>query len=249
MKKILVLLCIIFLVGCAAPKEEPSVPSVPDENIQPEIEDEEVIEKSIAPAPIAIEEEVPPTPAISPELQVLLDKADDKIKNIVGRSGGYAFLYAPPPDNLARDRWYVKGDKIRVELYEENVIQYDINYDTLYIDTSAKTVVAYCEDERSPRCPDPDKVFYPEYDDVMILTPYQWLKEIPGGEIVGSEMLWDRKIQVVSYEVDDVYYKQWLDIFSGLSVKVLIEAPGEDRVEYQFRDLAINTVTDDMLEH
>ena len=37
MKKILVLLCIIFLVGCAAPKEEPSVPSVPDENIQPEL--------------------------------------------------------------------------------------------------------------------------------------------------------------------------------------------------------------------
>ena len=240
-------------MGCAAPEQPP----MDDEDVpqaEPSAEPEpeaKVAEKTVQepPAPTTITEPEAPKTDLSPALQTLINKADEKIKNIAGKSGGYQFLHAPPPDNLARDEWFIKGNKITIKMYEQNVIEQTINYDTVYIDTETKTVVAYCEDERSPRCPDSSVEFSVNYDDVMIKTPYQWLKEIKGGEITGSEMLWDRKMEVVSYTVGGINYKQWVDGFAGIPVKVLVDEPGEDPVYYEFRELAINSVTDDILEH
>ena len=235
MKKLLVLICVLFLVGCAA--EAP----------QQEVKEEEKAAEPASP-PTTITEVDKPAESLSPELEALLGKADEKVKNIKGKSGGYQFFYAPPPDNLARDMWFIKGNKIVVKLYEENVVQADLNYDTIYLDTSAKTAEAYCEDERSPRCPDKNKQFSVDYNEVMIKTPYQWLKEIKTGEIVSGEMLWDRKVEVVEYTEGNTVYKQWIDGFSGLPVKVRI-GRGPDAEEYQFRDLAVNTVIEAQLEH
>ena len=245
MRKLIALLLVIFLVGCAAPEApapEPEVAEAPAEEVTETV-------KEVPAAPTEIISEPEPEEELSPELKSLLGKADEKIKNIPGKAGGYEFLYAPPPENLARDNWHIKGNKIVINLYEENVVQSDLNYDTIYLDTKIKDIVAYCEDERSPRCPDADKKHYPGYDESMIKTPYQWVKEIKSGEIVGSEMLWDRKVEIVEYMVDGTTYKQWVDGFSGLPVKVRIYEPGKDPVEYQFRDLAVNSVTDDILEH
>ena len=234
MKKLLVLICILFLVGCAAEAPEEKA----EETVTPP-----------PPAPTTITEVDKPAESLSPELEALLGKADEKVKNIKGKSGGYQFLYAPPPGNLARDKWFIKGNKIVVKLYEENVVQAYLNYDTIYLDTSAKTAEAYCEDKRSPRCPDKNKQFSVDYNEVIIKTPYQWLKEIKTGEIVSGEMLWDRKVEVVEYTEGNTVYKQWIDGFSGLPVKVRIKRSGQDPEEYQFRDLAVNTVIDSQLEH
>jgi len=83
----------------------------------------------------------------------------------------------------------------------------------------------------------------------MVETPYQWMKSIQFGQIIGSEMLWDRKTEVVQYNIDGIEYKQWIDGFSGLPVKVMIDEPGKDPIYYEFRDLAINSVSDEMLKH
>ena len=239
MKKLLVLICVLFLVGCAAEAPQQEVKEAPEEK---------TAEPASPPAPTTIAEVDKPAESLSPELEALLGKADEKVKNIKGRSGGYQFLYAPPPGNLARDTWFIKGNKIVVRLYEENVVQAGINYDTIYLDTSAKTAEAYCEDERSPRCPDKNKQFSVDYNEVIIKTPYQWMKEIKTGEIVSGEMLWDRKVEVVEYTEGNTVYKQWIDGFSGLPVKVRI-GRGPDAEEYQFRDLAVNTVIEAQLEH
>lgn len=239
--------------------------------VQPKIEEPKPAEKPELPKPILV---VSPTPAknetatkdrnetpknttgdaIAPEvrqekfvadmpdkLQSLLEMADKRVQS-------YQFYYAPPPANLQRDRWYVKGNRIVVKTFEVNYVKPMEYYDTIYIDAKNKTVVAYCEDVMG-KCQKWDKMYPLNYNNIIIKTPYQWVKEIPYGELQGSEMLWGRQTQKVYYERNGLAYKLWIDEYSGLPLRVIIKRPNKDDERYEFRDLAINSVPDDMLYH
>ena len=79
-------------------------------------------------------------------------RADKKIKS-------YSYTLAPPPDQLARDKWSVKGTKIKVELYDDNYVEPDTYFDTIFIDSETKTADGYCLSQRTTRCAEPGQHF------------------------------------------------------------------------------------------
>ncbi|MBI4448862.1 hypothetical protein HY641_02445 [Candidatus Woesearchaeota archaeon] len=219
---LIVVVIALFLVACqASPPPETSLVTPPDQTAAP---------TSTVTAP---------STSISPKLAKLIGKADEKVTS-------YEFYYAPPPDNLARDRYFVKGNKIHMIGYRVNTVKRDQYYDNLYFDLDKSEVRAFCQSVDF-RCKEIGKEFNVDMEDVIIKLPYQWVKEITGGDISGSETLFDRLTSKVTYVKDGVTYTQWIDEHSGLPLRILIEKPGKKAEKYEFKDLAINGVTDDML--
>lgn len=230
---------------------EPEVVEAPEE-VEPEpkstAEEEPVVVVEPTPeeVPKKTEAEVPPAPIseeesmadgeMSEEIKSILVKADKKVKS-------YSFTYAPPPGNLARDVWKIKGNKIKVELFDDNYVTPDTYYDTVFIDTTKKTAIGVCVSQRTTRCAEQNQRFDLDYDSIIITTPYQWLKSIKYAEMFGSQMIYDRIVSVVAYETAGKKYKQWIDDFSGLPVKVSIK-DGFKETFYDFRYLAVNNVED-----
>ncbi len=181
------------------------------------------------------------TPTDSEELKTMMALPGKKVKS-------YDFVYAPPPDNLARDHYYIKGNRFRISLYNLRAYRTDTYYDTVYVDTTSKTAVGYCEGTVPGRCRNTSAVFDLSYADFLIKTPYQWLMEIPNGEIRGSEKIFDRPSKEVYYEKDGVSRTLWLDEYSGLPLRVIEEKRG-NQTKYEFRYMSINAVTDDYVVH
>jgi len=275
MKRILVLLLVVVFVvaACVAPAEQPvaeptpepapqevkekvtkvqekPTEEAPDEDTKEEVKEaapaepsviikskEETVDVPTAPSPEAAPV---PTKNMDEDIAALLNKADQKIKS-------YKFLLAAPPENLARDWWLLKGTRIKIELFDENWLNNEEYFDTIFLDTAKKTAVGACISRKTVRCASSDKEFDVDYEEAVITTPYQWVKKIPlEVEKVSTEMLWDRKVTVLRYMDGDTEIKQWVDNFAGLPVKVQITAPGkEDRpTTWQFRDLSVNSVGD-----
>jgi len=218
------------------PEEEPQIVIKSGED------KEEEVETAVPPAPIpsqpkAVEGDV------DEDILLLLNRADEKITS-------YKFTYAAPPQNLARDVWNLKGTRIKVELFDENWITHDEYFDTIYFDTAKKTAVGFCQHPKTARCADVDKEYDVDYEEAMIKTPYQWVKSIPlaGVEKVSTEMLWDRKVSVLRYMEGEKEYKQWVDNFAGLPVRVQEKEVGKDPVIWDFRYLSVNGISDSDLE-
>lgn len=190
-------------------------------------------------SPIPLTEEYIPTD--SEELKAMMGLPAKKVKS-------YDFVYAPPPDNLARDHYYIKGNRFRISLYNLRAYRTDTYYDTVYVDTKSKTAVGYCEGTVPGRCRNTSVIFDLPYADFLIKTPYQWLMEIPYGEIRGSEKIFDRPSKEVYYEKDGVARTLWLDEYSGLPLRVIEDKRG-NQTKYEFRYMSINAVTDDYVVH
>ena len=238
-------------VQAPAPQAAPAQPSAPTTvekapSASPTTEPSTVV---VEKQPTAAPKEVPPAPTttvaptypseMTPEVKALLEKADAKVKS-------YGYTLASPPDQLARDAWKIKGSKIRIELFEDNYVEADTNFDTIFIDTATKTAVGACLSQRTTRCAQRNKQFDLDYDDVIKKTPYQWLKEIPTApKLVSTELIYDRKASVVEYLKDGQKITLWIDQFSGLPVRTQV---GEDRKSrYEFRYLELNSMSDELV--
>ncbi len=175
---------------------------------------------------------------LSPALAALKQRADSKVKS-------YSFIYVAPPDYLARDTWFIKGNKIRVNLFDVEYFQRENYYDTIFIDAEKKAAAGYCMSEDESRCPVKNKQLILDYNEVMIKTPYQIIKLMPYGEVAGSEVLWDRMFQVVKYKKEGITYKVWADSYSGLVAKqALYNEDGDEIEKYEFRHIQINNIDD-----
>ena len=253
-QNIIAIVCVMMLILMAACQQQPpaaSTPTAPESASSPASSSAPSSSSaspasvpsapaSIAPSAAPITVDPVPSVAMSTDLKKILLRADAKVKS-------YEFYYSPPPDNLPRDRYYVKGNKIHIVGYRVNVVKNAEYYDNLYIDVGAKTARAFCLGA-DMRCRKMGKEFAVDYDDVMIKLPYQWVKEISYGDIAGSEQLFDRQTKKVVYDKDGIRYSQWIDEFSGLPLRVKVEAPGKNAETFEFKDLAINSVLDDQLE-
>lgn len=272
MRKILLaIMLVVLIMGCAPQTAAPTEPTPEVKEVVPEPKDEPapaqttVVEKAGQPAPstptddstVIVEKQpetitpesgdVPAAPStvkeetvsseISPQVKDLLERADRKVKS-------YSYTLAPPPDQLARDKWMVRGSKVRVELFDDNYVEPDTYFDNIFIDTSAKTAVGVCLSQRTTRCAEAGQEFEVAYDDVMVKTPYQWLKSVSGTpKIISTELLYDRKMDVIEYKSGGKTIRQWIDQFSGLPVRVQVGEDKNSRTE--FRYLAINSVTEE----
>lgn len=240
MKKLILLLMILFAVGCITVVEEASkkeVKEVPPAPLK-DVVTERVIRSAI-PEVAKAEEKAQP---LNPAIEALKARADSKVRS-------YSFIYAQPPDNIQRDSWYIKGNRIKVEIFAPQYFNPASFYDSVYIDAEKKTAAGYCTLKDEAKCPVRNRQFILDYDEVMIKTPYQIVKAIPYGELIGSELLWDRMYQVVKYKKDNIIYKAWVDSYSGLAAKLaMIDEDGNELAKYEFRHLQINNVDDAKVE-
>ncbi|MBI4448861.1 hypothetical protein HY641_02440 [Candidatus Woesearchaeota archaeon] len=225
-----------------APAEEiPAQPAAPD----PEAPPHQVPRST----PVAPETPIAPVPEEKKFVATMPDRLKELIALPEKKVKSYEFVYAPPPDNLARDHYFIKGDKFRVSLYQLNYFKNDDYFDTVFVDTTKKTATGHCEGLRPGRCFNATKAYELKYADwIKVRTPYQWLKEIQYGEIAGSEKIYDRPAVKVYLEKDNSKWWYWLDEYSGLPTRIIQEKNGEE-TKHEFRYLALNTVTDDFVVH
>jgi len=175
---------------------------------------------------------------LSADAKKLLARADAKVK-------GYSFIYAAPPDNLARDTYFVKGDRVKVELFDRGWFKADTHMTHVYLDGATKNAVGVCEDPRSTHCPDPKRKFPVTYSDYAIKMPYQWLKEIKVGTLASGEKIFERMTKKITYTQGTETIEQWIDEYSGLPVRVKVTDAQGPRL-YEFRHLTVNDVSDDI---
>ncbi len=241
MKKFLALLIsLALLAGCiTVVEQQESIKEVPPAPVKEIAVKETVTSPSMAEEPEKNAEE---PRALSPALAALKTKADAKVKS-------YSFLDSPPPANLGRDMWYVKGHKIRIVRFIGEYFNPESHYDIIYLNAKEKTAYGYCESEEEGVCPVRNKRFILDYNEVMLQTPYQVVKSIPYGEIITSELLWDRMYQVASYVKEGVRYKIWIDSFSGLAARIERYNQDNELIDrHDFRKIQINNVQDATVE-
>lgn len=196
-----------------------------------------------------------PTPAAAvsagayadPKVAALVQKARDKVES-------YSFLYQTSGNwDVIRDKYFIHKNKMKIDLYDVNLYNRRNYFDMVYLDMSAKTGVAYCEDRRHQRCIDPDRRFDIAYEDFIIKTPKEWMLSMPpDAHVISSEMLDERLATVIEHtNPDGTVTRLWVDTFSGLPMQVsTYQGEIENSLErYGFRDLSVNSVLSSQVEH
>ncbi len=247
MKKItfLVIIAIIaFLVGCGQqqPQQQSEAEKAPEISVAEETAPKEASAaetSDAAPGPTPDEPEL--DESLSKELRDLLTKADNSVSS-------FKYLAWHPEKERYLDTYFVKGSKIKIKLYEYEPYNIENYFDTVYLDTSAKTAVAKCESTQ--RCIskniDKTKETYQAgyYDYLPKETPYTWIKKVKTAEIVGPELYENRRASTkIRYKADDSLVEMWIDDRYGLALKVTITKGGATNT-YKYADIGVNSLKD-----
>jgi len=179
---------------------------------------------------------------MSKELQALLNVADQKLKS-------YKYLELIIPIKEQPDTIWVKGTKMKIKLYEYDPYVADTYFDTVYLDTVAKTIVGRCENRKRCIWPQGDntKKLWTDlgYDQFRRKTPYEMLKQIPStATITGPEVHENRATTKIEYDEAGKHHIVWIDDTYGIPVEIQITTSDGMRTTYKFNDLQFNTVID-----
>lgn len=177
---------------------------------------------------------------MSPVLKDLLSKADYKITS-------YKYLLTEPPMNRALNTYYVKGDKIKVKIFEENAYTLGEYYDTIYLDRANHRATARCENEKRCVTGGQDytkQVFEADYNKFNTKTPTEWLKEITFAEIIGPEVLDSKSTTKIRSVQNGKTTDLWIHNTYGLPVQVVVTHDDGTTDTYKFADNVFNQVTD-----
>jgi hypothetical protein len=257
MKKILftlLALLMLAMTACTAPAEKTTEPTQEMEQTQ---------EKTTAPTQTEPETgRTPPPPAgpipserhetvtepavkveqpkeMNPALRDLLKKADEKITSLSYLFGG------SETGNLFLNTYFIKQDKMKIRLYEEDYYVRDGYYDTIYINDA----IGCCEQLSRCKSHNIDNTGKPFDVDVSTLkvpkTPYQWVKEVPANaQILGPQTVNSRSVTQIKYKNpagEDIV--QWIDQTYGVPHKIE-HMVGDTKIVYQFNDMKFNQLKD-----
>jgi len=250
-----ILLIVLLVVGCgtkqieqtAEPEqkttvqtEKTEVQSKPAETPQINTPVVETTEKTLPSKPVQETVRVEESVKLSPILKELLEKSDYKIKS-------YQYLLAEPPANRFLDTYYVKDDKIKIKIFEENAYKLGEYYDTIYLDRANHRATARCENQK--RCVTggmdyTKKVFEVDYNKFNPKTPMEWLKEITYAEIVGPEVVDARSATKIKSVQNGLTTEMWVHNTYGLPLKVQVTHQDGTIETYQFTDSQFNSLRD-----
>lgn len=266
MKKLLVALVFaLFIIACAPAQEPTDAKDVADEVAKQDMKDtEDTMAKDMVkePAPEQQEQmepevgrtppkqtppstkvesqppvETAPKTDMDPQIRDLMQRAEEKIKNIQYIYGGTS------TGNLFLDTYMVMGDKVKIKKFEEDNYVLEGYYDTLYLNEG----VACCEVQnrcKSHNVDNTNKAFEIDAESIKVpTTPYQWVKSIPANaKVVGPQTFDERSVTYITWTKDGLEYKGWFDDTYGIAHKVEIYQ-GEDLVEkHQYNDLVFNNL-------
>jgi len=180
------------------------------------------------------------TTQMSPALKELLTKYQRKVRS-------YQFLFSKPPENRFLNTYHIKGDKIKIKLYEGNAYKVGKYYDTVYLDKSKQTATARCESEKRCSYAGEDytgKVFEVSYDDFVIETPIEWIEGITQAELIGPEVVDGRSATKIKTTQSGKIIELWIDTTYGLPLKKEITQTGQPVLKYQVNDVIVNHLAD-----
>ncbi len=162
---------------------------------------------------------------ISPEVEDLLSKHATKIKSI-------KYNYRGPQTVNNFFEFYVKGDKIKyLPKLEIKTLDSENSYNTIYLDTTAKTAESYCV---AAYCKFGGKKADLEYSDNYLFTPFDFLK-VKSAAKLGEEVIDDRTTWKLSTDLGTL----WIDTFYGIPLKA--EYGGNT---YRFEKITVNSLQD-----
>jgi hypothetical protein len=224
-KKILIGIILLLLIGCAA-KQPAEAPNVDEVTAVDPVDTDEIIETS----PIVEDEPIVVKKTIDSSIQKLLDKSA-KISSI-------SFNYHELENGVNNDRdIWIKGDLIKIKKKVKGTygaLEKGEEYDTVYLDKSAKTAIGFCEDNKI--CDSLVQAIELNYDKESILTPLELAEMVKNAEVISNELLQNRNVVKFSSEEIGV---AWIDSFYGIIMKV---EQGDNL--YRYEEFEVNLVKD-----
>jgi len=183
---------------------------------------------------------------MDPQIRDLKQRAEDKVKSLSYIYGG------TETGNLFLDTYHIhltEGEKIKVQLFEEDDYVRDGHYTHIYLHES----VACCEIPNRCKSHNVDNTGIAfEYDSEghrLPKTPYQWTRDIPASAtVIGPQTIDERSVTYLGWKQDGRDYFGWFDDTYGVAHKIEVR-DGENLVmRYQFNDLIFNSLkADDMV--
>jgi len=188
----------------------------PKEAVEPgEIEDLEKVEES---------EKVEEEPSIG--VEDILSLADKKVQSV-------KYRYKGPETKDFFYEFTVKGSKIKYILSPVIFIDVEADvYDAIYLDVDSKSAEGHCD---AQKCYRRGKKTDLDYDEMYILTAFDWLNKIDSAELLDGEQI-DRR-STWRLLTDD--FTIWIDSFYGVPLQV----ESGDEI-YIFENIRVNGVKD-----
>ncbi len=254
------LITLVLLSACAAPSivcpdgsvvgSQEECPRAAEEYAPSEVHDVTDSEKIIDTEVDEVEPTLPEpaaeaAPMHNSALEELLSRPAKRVKSM-------AFLYAPIVKSDAGAsvtttyRYSLLGERGRADIKEVNGVVVDENFDTVFLDFAERSARAFCLEGIPHTCAEQGKEFPVRFDDYALTRPLDWLSELPASATITSEqMIEGRTAKVVEFSKDGMYYRYFIDSFTGVPLRVHLFADAERReltggVEYH--DIAFNTV-------
>ena len=220
---LLLIFSLIAIYGCA------QLGSTVEEKVQEPAEVdivEETTKAKVTEEKEGIEEETQEG-KISAEVKELLSLADEKVQSI-------RYKYKGPETKDFFYEFFVKENKVKYILDSTfKTLDIDDAYDVIYINTEAKTALAYCDNRK---CRVKGKKSVLNYDEAYIWTPFDWLDNIEFAEKTGEELIGQRSTWKLETNIGTL----WIGTFFG----VPLQAELEDN-KYQFVQMKFNGVKDE----
>ena len=228
---IAVLIIGLLLVACA-PQEV--------SDVEVSSEEAEIVPEAEEPVQEQVEEKMPETDSVkemkaemSDETKELLGLAEKKVKN-------YEYEYQGPETGQFVYNFWIKGDKIKIELHKSQKYQTaEDDFSVVYMDKAEKTAMGVCEVKSL--CKKNTDTIDIYYEDWNIKTPLDYLAEITSYEIVSTEKIDNRE----AYRGESNIGMVWIDTYTGVPVQVEKDGKRIMRIE-QFK---FNQVDDSEVEY
>ncbi|MBU0461131.1 MAG: hypothetical protein KJ574_00950 [Nanoarchaeota archaeon] len=230
------ILLLLFVAGCGGKTNETQVvTSQPTEPVAPA---QPAVQNPAQQQTVSPPEETTEEPALqnTKEMTTLLAK-HSKVKSI-------HYFYQDEKNYPEFHEYSVKGDKMAIKytvLDQDNAVG---KIDTIYMDTSAKKAVAYCERASKTACSDPNNEYPLTYSTYIRETPLDWIEKVTYAERQSQAQLDGRNAIIIKTTIDGKEAEMWLDDYYGLPLQINI-----DGKTYRFQDLSANSVDDEDLGH
>ncbi|MFC1723288.1 hypothetical protein ACFL0V_04060 [Nanoarchaeota archaeon] len=236
----ILVIAMFVLAGCGSSDAEPESKPVPKKSTA------KVAEPENEPEPV---QRTAPEPEDEPEPEPV-KKMSKSMTELLGKHTRVKSMYYMYQDSLNYPtEWptYVMGNKISVDLREEQELGDGVYVDHIYMNSGTKTAKAYCEKKIS-RCPDPNQAHDVRYAKYGRKTPLDWIRQVTYAEKEGEETRQQRMAVKIAYEDGDSKVTMWVDEYFGVPMEVRVKKDGDTK-SYIFEDLAVNTVDEADIEH
>jgi hypothetical protein len=233
---LVVSLVALLLVGCGKTEQQPVQPIQQEPPVQGPVVEQQPVEIQEAPEQQVVT--APERPPMKKEMKKILDK----VHAVLPEEENYEYLYTDPIGGDQADQIFVKGDKMRVEIYDDPERPLGWKFDTVYLDKTTKTAVGYCA-KRYGSCPAGRGPFEADYNKYIRRTPREWMQDFDYLTLVSSEQIESRITYIVEYEEGTHKYTMWLDAHTGYPIKILF-SDGFKTDTYEFRLMYVGEVKD-----